>query len=209
MWGTKGLPSPHATNCHAVACGPGRRRATCACHTRDQTPTHQRGEGVGRGERGMGERTCSEPRRPPAKGKSASTVCVPNKGAGDPVLTQALEHGRRGPHTWALGDCCTLGRCPSTHTPHTTPHAHTLGQHIGYEGGHPPTQGPHQQSMDCETGAGRWEEVGVDARGHCDARAGTRESTRSLTTRQTVRWGGNTGTRSLPPQHITSTPRWR
>ena len=88
------------------------------------------------------------------------------------VLTQALEHGRWGPHTWALGDCCTLGRCPSTHTPHTTPHAHTLGQHIGYEEGHPPTQGPHQQSMSRETGAGRWEEVGVDARGHCDAWAG-------------------------------------
>ena len=121
------------------------------------------------------ERTCSKPRRPPAKGKSASTVCVPNKGAGDPVLTQALEHGRWGPHTWALGDCCTLGRCPSTHTPHTTPPAHTLGQHIGNEEGHPPTQGPHQQSMSRETGAGRWEEVGVDARGHCDARAGTRE----------------------------------
>ena len=42
MWGAKGLPSPHATNCHAEACGPRRRRTTCACHTRDQTPTHHR-----------------------------------------------------------------------------------------------------------------------------------------------------------------------
>ena len=68
MWGTKGLPSPHATNCHAVACGPGRRRATCACHTRDHTHTHQgggKGEGEGSGRRG--KRACSESCQPPAK----------------------------------------------------------------------------------------------------------------------------------------------
>ena len=35
MRGTKGLPPPRTTNCHAVACDPRRRRATCACHTRD------------------------------------------------------------------------------------------------------------------------------------------------------------------------------
>ena len=167
-------------------------------------------EGRGGGARGAGDggenvqravSAASEKKRQPRQSAP--------KGAGDPGLTQALAHGRRGPHTWALGDCCTLGRCPSTHTPHTTPHAHTLGQHIGYEEGHPPTQGPHQQSMSRETGAGRWEEVGVDARGHCDAWAGTRESTRSLTMRHSARWSGNTGTRSLTPQHITSTPRWR
>ena len=138
-----GHQRPPLPSHHQLPCGSMRSRASSRhmrmSHTGPNThpPTHQRGEGVGRGERGTGERTCSEPRRPPAKGKSASTVCVPNKGAGDPVLTQVLEHGRRGPHTWALGDCCTLGRCPSTHTPHTTPHAHTLGQHIGYEEGHP------------------------------------------------------------------------
>ena len=27
MWGTRGLPSPHTTNCHAVACGPRRRNS--------------------------------------------------------------------------------------------------------------------------------------------------------------------------------------
>ena len=43
MWGAKGLPSPHATNCHAEACGPRRRRTTCACHTRDRTHTRTRG----------------------------------------------------------------------------------------------------------------------------------------------------------------------
>ena len=41
MWGTKSLPSPHATNYHAVAYEPTRRRTTCACHTRDQTHTHK------------------------------------------------------------------------------------------------------------------------------------------------------------------------
>ena len=122
--------------------------------------THTRGaRGWGEGSGGGGENVqravsaASEKKRQPRQSAP--------KGAGDPGLTQALAHGRRGPHTWALGDCCTLGRCPSTHTPHTTPHAHTLGQHIGYEEGHPPTQGPHQQSMSRETGAGRWEEVGV------------------------------------------------
>jgi len=55
MWGAKGLPSPHATNCHAEACGPRRRRTTCACHTRDRTHPHQggvRGEARGAGDGG-------------------------------------------------------------------------------------------------------------------------------------------------------------
>ena len=52
MWGTKSLPSPHATNYHAVAYEPTRRRTTCACHTRDQTHTHQWGEGARGGEWG-------------------------------------------------------------------------------------------------------------------------------------------------------------
>ena len=46
MWGTEGLPSPHATNCHAVAYEPRRRRTTCACHTRDQTHTHHATSGA-------------------------------------------------------------------------------------------------------------------------------------------------------------------
>ena len=39
MRGTGSVPPQHATSCHAVACGPRRRRTTCACHTRDQTHT--------------------------------------------------------------------------------------------------------------------------------------------------------------------------
>ena len=74
MRGTGGVPPQHATSCHAVACRPGRRRTTCACHTRDQTHTHQWGEGAGWGVGGMGERTCSEPRRPPAHGQIESLL---------------------------------------------------------------------------------------------------------------------------------------
>ena len=39
MRGTKSVPPLHATSCHAVACGPRRRRTTCACHTRGRTHT--------------------------------------------------------------------------------------------------------------------------------------------------------------------------
>ena len=55
MRGTGGVPPQHATSCHAVACRPGRRRTTCACHTRDRTHTHQggaRGEAKGVGGQG-------------------------------------------------------------------------------------------------------------------------------------------------------------
>ena len=121
-------------------------------------------------------------------------------GAAKCELTQALVHGRRGPHTWALGDCCILGRCPTTHTPHTTPHAHTLRQHIGYERGHPPTQGPHQQSVSRETRAGWWEEVGVDARGHI-TRGRAPKGTRSLPSRNPAGWGGKDPVRNPITQH--------
>ena len=126
MWGTEGLPSPHATNCHAVAYEPTRRRTTCACHTRDQTHTHQwgeRGSGVGSGGDG-GE---NMQRAASATSTWANRESAPERadGAAKCELAQALVHGRRGPHAWALGDCCKLGRCPSTHTPHTTPHPRT------------------------------------------------------------------------------------
>ena len=39
MRGTGSVPPQHATSCHAVACGPRRRRTTCACHTRGRTHT--------------------------------------------------------------------------------------------------------------------------------------------------------------------------
>ena len=74
MWGTKSLPSPHATNYHAVAYEPTRRRTTCACHTRDQTHTHPWGEGARWGVGRTEERTCSEPRLPPAHGQIESLL---------------------------------------------------------------------------------------------------------------------------------------
>ena len=68
MRGTGSVPPQHTTSCHAVACGPRRRRATCACHTRDQTHTHQGGaRGGGGGSGGWGKRACSEPCPPPTK----------------------------------------------------------------------------------------------------------------------------------------------
>ena len=52
MQGARGVPPPRAASCHAVACGPRRRRATCACHTRNQTHTHQGARGWGGGSGG-------------------------------------------------------------------------------------------------------------------------------------------------------------
>ena len=133
MRGTGSVPPQHATSCHAVACRPRRRRATCACHTKPYT--HPPG-GRGGGARGVGtggERACSESCRPPAKSKIDSR----------PPRERGSCSGRRWLMADEVGGCCTHGRCPSTHTPHThTPHAHTLGQHIGYEGGQSTNPGP-------------------------------------------------------------------
>ena len=158
-------------------------------HTGPNTHPPGGGKGGGEGSGGWGKRACSEPCPPPTKRQIESWPPRERRSCSG---RRWLKWQTRPSHVGTGRLRHTRAKSVHTHIPHHTPHAHTLGQHIGYEGGHPPTQGPHQQSMDCETGAGRWEEVGVDARGHCDARAGTRESTRSLTTRHTVRWGGDT-----------------
>ena len=75
MQGARGVPPPRAATCHAVACGPRRRRATCACHTRNQTHTHQGARGWGGGSGGRKrERAASRVRRQ-REGVTTSTVC--------------------------------------------------------------------------------------------------------------------------------------
>jgi len=122
MRGTKSLPSPHATNYHAVAYEPTRRRTTCACHTRDQTHTHQWGEGARWGVGRTGERTCSEPRLPPAHGQIESLLPKERMGLRSVnsrrrwcTADGALTRGH-----WAAAAHSGDVRPHTHHTPHTT-----------------------------------------------------------------------------------------
>ena len=192
------LPSRHQLPCSSIRAHSSSHHMRMSHTGPDTHPPVGRGGAVGSGEDG-GE---NMQRAASATSTWANRESAPERadGAAKCELTQALVHGRRGPHTWALGDCCILGRCPTTHTPHTTPHAHTLRQHIGYERGHPPTQGPHQQSVSRETRAGWWEEVGVDARGHI-TRGRAPKGTRSLPSRNPAGWGGKDPVRNPITQH--------
>ena len=162
---------------------------------------------MGRGEWGTGrERAASRVSRQREE-KTASIVC--SHGSWWSWADAGAGAWQTGPSHVGTGRLRhTRAMSVHTHTPHTTPHAHTLGQHIGYEGGHPPTQGPHQQSVSRETksravgGGGsrrswsQWREAGT--LGHPVSILATpcevgRELMHPVRT----------------PQHSTSTPRWR
>ena len=144
------LPSRHQLPCRSMRPQASSHHMRMS-HTGQNTHPPGGGEGGGKGSGGWGREHAASRVDHQYVGKNGQSAPERADEAAKRELTQALIHGKRGPHAWALGDCGTLGRYPSTHTPHRTPHTRTLGQHIGGERGHPPAQGPHQQSVSRET----------------------------------------------------------
>ena len=122
MRGTGSVPPQHATSCHAVACGPRRRRTTCACHTRDQTHTHQGGaRGEARGVEDGGREHAASRVRHQRRGKSR----VGPLGSEDPALAGADSWQTRPSHVGTGRLLHTRAVPIPTHTAHRTTRTHT------------------------------------------------------------------------------------